>query len=1167
MRRIAVALCLIVSSAACVSLTKPEQVAECATAPGGCVNTPKQLDAGSNERASDMRALDTGTSDRGADRRNTDEPEPCIEGICYPLDSGTPGDDTGTATDDTGPVIVPDDGGPSLPDVADDTPIVVSPDGEPPPPADGPTDPPPVIVPDGPIVNPDGPIVVPDGPRDTRDAAADRSEVRDLGADVMVGICATGGSLKPAGTPCRPAAGPCDIAETCDGLNPDCPADKLEAAGKECRAAAGDCDIAETCSGLSGDCPADGFKQTGTVCRAAAGVCDYAETCPGDSATCPNDSLKQSSAVCRDATNTCDPAENCTGLSASCPQDVPPYTRPAAPTTVTASPGELQATVSWSAVAGATGYNVKRSNTAGGPYTTIATAVLASPYIDTGLDNTKTYYYVISSLNTLASCASTADSPEASVTPTGVCQKPTAPTVNATAGNGQVTLSWGTIAGATAYAIDRSESSGTGYASIAQVTAPTTTYVDQAVTFGKTYYYKVTTKAACDSDPSTEVSAAPLCSPPAAVPTGLVASTPNTGSVVVLTWNAVSGAKTSDRYYIMRKLAADTAYTKIAEVTPPAVTFSDTPVTNGTAYNYAVTYYNGTCTSGNSNIVTATAACVMDKPVLTANPGNKKVDLSWTQPPNGSLTGYEVYRKETGSYTMIKAVTGAGSTTYSDATPPLTNDTTYTYYVKAIGNCNADSDPKTATPVCTPLDKPTNLKATAGDKQVTLNWDAVAGADHYTVKRGAATGGPYTALTPASPIMTNSYTDTGLTNGTTYYYVVTVSNGTCDSANSNEANATPQTCPSQGAPGKPTLSITSSTQVKVDWTAATPQPPNGYIILRSTSATGTYASVGTAGGAAVTFTDSSSATVGNTYYYKVQAVGASCSNTSDYASITLTCSNPGKPAPTISSNSNGSMALAGTLLSSGATVYNVSRSDDDGVNYSVIASNQTAATYTDSTSHTNAKRYYYKVTATNAGGQCSVASDPVSAVSCVILSAPTGVSATRTGHNRVTVAWTNVTSAQSYYIQRSGGTNVRVTAGSPYVDTTAANGTAYSYVLSAASDTGGVCSSSNSTPAASVPSCVTRTAANDRYSPSPNSTAAFCFVTCWDFGGMGLSNMDGRTYVVNGTAQGCPNNSNCDLSQHPLPPKGNGGYAFNVTAGTYGYAEIYWWAGTARDCP
>ena len=62
--------------------------------------------------------------------------------------------------------------------------------------------------------------------------------------------------------------------------------------------------------------------------------------------------------------------------------------------------------------------------------------------------------------------------------PTGVCVPPSAPTVTATPGNGQVTLSWAAVSGATAYAIDRSETPGTGYASLASVTAPTISYVD-----------------------------------------------------------------------------------------------------------------------------------------------------------------------------------------------------------------------------------------------------------------------------------------------------------------------------------------------------------------------------------------------------------------------------------------------------------------------------------------------------------------------------------------------------------------------------------------------------------------------------------------------------------------------------------------------------------------
>ena len=84
-------------------------------------------------------------------------------------------------------------------------------------------------------------------------------------------------------------------SETCDDLNA-CTSDSCNAvtgcvnttgnAGAVCRAAAGDCDVAETCDGSSPACPADGFS-TGNECRASAGICDVAESCTGSSACVP----------------------------------------------------------------------------------------------------------------------------------------------------------------------------------------------------------------------------------------------------------------------------------------------------------------------------------------------------------------------------------------------------------------------------------------------------------------------------------------------------------------------------------------------------------------------------------------------------------------------------------------------------------------------------------------------------------------------------------------------------------------------------------------------------------------------------------------------------------------------------------------------------------------
>lgn len=108
---------------------------------------------------------------------------------------------------------------------------------------------------------------------------------------------------------------------------------------------------------------------------------------------------------------------------------------------------------------------------------------------------------------------------------------------------------------------------------------------------------------------------------------------------------------------------------------------------------------------------------------------------------------------------------------------------------------------------------PSGLQATAGDTQVSLSWMASSGATSYAVKRSNATGGPYTQI--ATPSAT-SYTDTGLTNGTTYYYVVAAMNSAGSSANCLEVNA------------KPSASVTPDVTITIDPTRTAPISPYIY---------------------------------------------------------------------------------------------------------------------------------------------------------------------------------------------------------------------------------------------------------------------------------------------------------------------------------------------------
>lgn len=171
---------------------------------------------------------------------------------------------------------------------------------------------------------------------------------------------------------------------------------------------------------------------------------------------------------------------------------------------------------------------------------------------------------------------------------------------------------------------------------------------------------------------------------------------------------------------------------------------------------------------------------------LQATAGNAQVSLTWTA--SAGSTGYYVKRSTTsGSEAQIATASTANFTDTG-----LTNGTTYYYEVSAYnsygpsGNSNEVSVTPTAL-VTTPA-APNGLLATPSDTQVNLSWAASSGATSYHVKRSTTSGGSYTQV--ASPTATN-YTDTGLTNGTTYYYVVSALNSAGESGNSAQVSAKP----------------------------------------------------------------------------------------------------------------------------------------------------------------------------------------------------------------------------------------------------------------------------------------------------------------------------------------------------------------------------------------
>ena len=101
---------------------------------------------------------------------------------------------------------------------------------------------------------------------------------------------------------------------------------------------------------------------------------------------------------------------------------------------------------------------------------------------------------------------------------------------------------------------------------------------------------------------------------------------------------------------------------------------------------------------------------------------------------------------------------------------------------------NATNNPANPTPTAPP-GVPVISFAVAGDQRVSLLWQGVAFASAYNLKRAMNSGGPYSPVT--NGLMGASFVDSAVSNGTTYYYVLTATNQFGESPLSPEVSATP----------------------------------------------------------------------------------------------------------------------------------------------------------------------------------------------------------------------------------------------------------------------------------------------------------------------------------------------------------------------------------------
>ena len=656
-------------------------------------------------------------------------------------------------------------------------------------------------------------------------------------------------------------------------------------------------------------------------------------------------------------------------------------TTPVAPTGLTATAGDAQATLSWTAVSGASSYNVKRATGTGGPYTTVATGVTATSYINTGLTNGTAYYYVVSAVNGVGEGANSA---EVSATPQAP-QAPAAPTgLTATAGDAQVSLSWTASSGATSYNVKRATVTGGPYATIA-TGVTTTTYSNTGLTNGTTYYY-VVSAVSLDGEGanSSEVNATPQST---LLPNPWLNSDIGTATGGSATYNSgvftVNGAGsdiggTSDNFnYLYQAVSGDV--TIVARLASRVI--------GGTVNDKVGIMIRESATANSPHAFIFIDAASVNSVANRARFSFRSTSGGSTTFSNGTGQVIPVWLKVERVGNVFTAYVSADGVTYSTVGSSVTISMANTVQVGAAVCSRDASSVNTSTfdniviQAATPPVAPTGLTATAGDAQATLSWTAVSGASSYNVKRATGTGGPYTTV--ATGVTATSYINTGLTNGTAYYYVVSAVNGVGEGANSAEVSATPQ---AQALAAPTGLTATAgNAQIALSWTSVS--GASSYNVKRATVTGGPYTTV--ASGVTATSYTNTGLTNGTAYYYVLSAVNAAgeSANSAQVSATPQATPPPAAPTGLTATAGNAEVALAWTA-STGASSYNVKRATVTGGPYTTVASGITATGYTN-TGLTNGTVYYFVVSAANTDGEgvnsSEVSATPVDVVASTIL--------------------------------------------------------------------------------------------------------------------------------------------------------------------------------------
>ncbi len=459
------------------------------------------------------------------------------------------------------------------------------------------------------------------------------------------------------------------------------------------------------------------------------------------------------------------------------------------------------------------------------------------------------------------------------------------------------------------------------------------------------------------SNGSMLVSLLPGIPPDLPSPPAQITLIPVSNAVIDLVWNPIPGALTYD---VWRGTATGNETVLHAGQNTP--TYHDTGLANNTEYFYQIKTNSAVGQSAlSAEVFTFTLPRVPTSLAATGTAGN--IGLTWTTPTGGATT-YNVYRGlAAGAEYPIPIKTGLTSGAYTDT--HVVFGTTYYYVVKAVNDIGGESlASNEVSASATGQAAPTSVAASQGALAAIITWVAAAGASTYNLYRGTSSGGE--AVAPVATLLTGTtYTDSGLTLNTTYYYKMTALSSIGQSAMSNEASVSiilqppPTTLAAVGD---------ATTQGKINLTWVAGPGATTYNLYRGLTPDGedtTPIATGITG----TSTSDTTCDAGTTYYYKMKAIGPA--GTSVYSNETSGLTLAAVPINLAAAGGTGSHVYVQWTPSTGAATYTLQYSADGTTSWTDLSAAQAAAFYDDATVHA-----HYRVKSINATGSSAYQANP-----------------------------------------------------------------------------------------------------------------------------------------------------------------------------------------------